>query len=216
MRRRQKGCWEENGFSFIPVRFERLLHIPDFVSPVHDCRLQVRLCMALDGVCIWKLGVICKKLMVDWVIAGYDVSQWSSVQNKQHRPQHWALWNTKHRGEEEEEAELLTTTHCAVSRIYDQKHWSAVEWMPKTVSRWERRIWWSTASKQLKDPERGTEILSSSIAFSKSLAVFRSFQSWTGEDWTISRLHSCLYKAGRPFQVDQFRCDPVAACTQGL
>ena len=37
--------------------------------------------MSFGGVDFFKLGVVCKKLMVDWVI-GYDVWKWSSVQKQ--------------------------------------------------------------------------------------------------------------------------------------
>ena len=38
---------------------------------------------------------------------------------------------------DEEEAELLTTTHRFLSRRYDRNHWRVVERMPKAVSRRE-------------------------------------------------------------------------------
>ena len=74
---------------------------------------------------------------------------------------------------EEEEADLLTTTHWFLSRRYDLNHWRAVERMPKTVLRRERRIWWSILSNAAERSSMSkTEISSSSIAFNRWLEVY--------------------------------------------
>ena len=66
----------------------------------------------------------------------------------------------------EEEADLLTTTHWFLSKKIWSKplQCSTVEWMPKTVLRWEKIIWWSMLSNTAEKPSKSrTEILAFSV-----------------------------------------------------
>jgi len=108
----------EKGFRFTLVKIELVVAHPCFY--VIYAWLQVT-CKALY--IIWwswflKLGVVFKKLMVDWV-TGYDLWKWSSVQNKQHRSLHWALWNAKH--ERRRRGSRIVDNHALT---FVQKIWS--------------------------------------------------------------------------------------------
>ena len=133
--------------------------------------------------CTW-LQVVCKALYVIWwsqflklvsSTKSWWLTEWFAMMSEK-----GVVYKTNSSGPStepcgtpngggQEEAELLTTTHCALSRRYDQNHWSVVEWMPKTVFKWERRIWWLTILNAAERSSKGrTQILSSSIVFSKS------------------------------------------------
>ena len=58
-------------------------------------------------------------------------------------------WGTPYMSCDGDEDELLTEVDWYLSERYDWNHWSAVDWMPKTEFRRERRIWWSK-----KDPTK--------------------------------------------------------------
>ena len=114
------------------------LHIHAFMSSVHNCRSCVRLCTSFGGAEFWSWVLYGKNLMVDWVIC-YDVWQWSSVQ-KQHRSQHWALWNTKH--ERRSRERRIVDNHAL---IYVQKVWSK----PLESSRADAKGSFETGKKNL-------------------------------------------------------------------
>ena len=64
-----------------------------------------------------------------------------------------------------DEDKLLTEVDWYLSERYEWNHWSAVDWMPKTEFRLERRLWWSTVSKAAeRSNKRRTEMLSLSRA----------------------------------------------------
>ena len=158
MTRGQKRCREENGFSFIFIKFELLVARP-------WCYV----------ICTW-LQVVCKALHVVWwswflklgCTFCWWLTEWLAMMSES-----GVVYKTNSTGPntepcgtpnmtgEEEEAELLTTTHWFLSRRYDRNHWRAVERMPKTVSRWERRIWWSIVSNAAERSSKSkTQILS--------------------------------------------------------
>ena len=123
-----------------------LLHILAFMSSVHDCRscITVRLRTSFGGVDLWSW----------WLTKWFAMMFESGVVYKTNStgPSTKPCGTPNMRGEEEEG--LLTTTHWFLSRRYDQNHYRSVDQMPKTVLRWERRIWRSIVSNTLKDPVR--------------------------------------------------------------
>ena len=54
-------------------------------------------------------------------------------------------WGTPYMSCDGDEDELFTEVDWCLSERYDWSHWSAVDWMPKTEFRRERRICWSVA-----------------------------------------------------------------------
>ena len=90
------------------------------------------------------------------------VSERRSVQDEENGPQYWALRHTVH--------ELwwwwrqVTDWSGLISERYEWNQWSAVDWMPKTQFRRERRIWWSVVSKAAERSNKRTEMLSLSRA----------------------------------------------------
>ena len=113
-----------------------LLHIHAFMSSVHDCRSCVRLCTSFGGVDFWSWVSSAKSWLAMMSESGVVYKTNSTGHNTE-------PCGTPNMTGEEEEAELLTTTHWFLSRRYNQNHWRAVERMPKAVSRRERRIRWS-------------------------------------------------------------------------
>ena len=56
-------------------------------------------------------------------------------------------WSTQYMSCNGEWRRWVTDWSGLLSERYDWNHWSAVDWMPKTEFRQERRIWWSVVSK---------------------------------------------------------------------
>ena len=73
-------------------------------------------------------------------------------------------WGTPYMSCDGDEDELLTEVDWYLSERYEWNHWSAVDWMPKTEFRRERRIWWSVVSKAAERSNKRTEMLSLSRA----------------------------------------------------
>ena len=74
-------------------------------------------------------------------------------------------WGTPYMSCDGDEDELLNEVDWYLSEKYEWNHWSAVDWMPKTEFRRERRIWWSIVSKAAeRSNKRRTEMLSLSRA----------------------------------------------------
>ena len=74
-------------------------------------------------------------------------------------------WGTPYMSCDGDEDELLTEVNWYLSERYEWNHWSAVDWMPKTEFRRERRIWWSRVSKAAeRSNKRRTKMLSLSGA----------------------------------------------------
>ena len=105
-----------------------------------------------------ELCIIHEKLMIYRVVS--YIRERCSVQDEENRPQYWALRHTLYMSCDVDEDELLTEVDWHLSERYDWNHWSAVDWMPKTVFRWDRRIWWSIVSKAAeRSNKRRTEML---------------------------------------------------------
>ena len=68
-------------------------------------------------------------------------------------------WGTPYMSCDGDEDELLTEVDWYLSERYEWNHWSAVDWMPKTEFRRERRIWWSIVSKAAERSNKRTEML---------------------------------------------------------
>ena len=79
-------------------------------------------------------------------------------------------WGTPYMSCDGDEDELLTEVDWYLSEKYEWNHWSAVDWMPKTEFRRERRIWWSRVSKAAeRSNKRRTEMLSCYFQWGVSL-----------------------------------------------
>ena len=90
-------------------------------------------------------------------------------------------WGTPYMSCGGDEDELLTEVDWYLSERYEWNHWSAVDWMPKTEFRRERRIWWSRVSKAVeRSNKRRTEML----ALSRAERI-----SFTIRNKTVSVLH---------------------------
>ena len=150
-----------------------LLHIHAFTPSVHDCRSCVRLCTSFGGVDFWSWVSSAKSWwLTEWLAM---MSESGVVYKTNSTGPNTEPCGTPNMTGEKEEAELLTTAHWFLSRRYDRNHWRAVEQMPKTVSRRERRICWLIVSNAAERSSKSkTEILSSSIAFNKSFTTRRS------------------------------------------
>ena len=149
-----------------------LLHIHDFMSSVHNCRLRVRLCTSFGGVDFWSWVSFANSWwLTEWLAM---MSESGVVYRTNCTGPSTEPCGTQNIKGEGEEAELLTTMYWFLSSMYDRNYCSAVERLPKTVSRRERRIWWSIVSKAAQRSSKcRTEILSSSIAVSRSLKTRR-------------------------------------------
>ena len=136
----------------------------------YDCRSRVRLYKSFDGVGFWSWVSSAKSWwFTEWLVM---ISESGVVYKTNSTGPSTEPCGTPNMRGEEEEAELLITTHWFLSGRYDQNHWRAVERMPKTVSRRKRRIWWSIVSNAAERSSKSrTEILSSSITFSKSFTT---------------------------------------------
>ena len=77
-------------------------------------------------------------------VNSYDIGEGCSVQDEENGPQYLALRYMSCDGEEDE---LLTEVDWYLSERYDWNYWSAVDWVPNTDFRRERRIWWSVVSE---------------------------------------------------------------------
>ena len=128
-----------------------LLHIHDFISSVHNCRSRVRLFTSFGGVDFWSWVSSANSCWLTEWLAMMSESGLVYKTNSTGPSEPCGTPNMKGEGEE---AELLTTMDWFLSSRYDRNHWSAVERMPKTVSRRERRIWWSIVSKAAEDAVR--------------------------------------------------------------
>ena len=142
------------------------------MSSMHNCRSCVRLCMSFGEVDFWSwLSSANSWWLTEWLAM---MSESGVVYKTNSTGPSTEPCGTPNIKGEWEEAELLTTMDWFLSSGFDWNHWSVVEWMPETVSRRERRIWWSIASKAAERSSNSrTEILSSSIAFSRSLTTRR-------------------------------------------
>ena len=90
-------------------------------------------------------------------VVSYDIGE---RQDEENWPQY-----TPYMSCDGDEDELLTEADWYLSERYEWNHWSAVDWMPKTEYRLEKRIWWSIVSKAAERfNKRRTEILSLSRA----------------------------------------------------
>ena len=106
--------------------------------------------------------------MVEWMIC-YNIWKWSSVQNKQHGSQHWDLWSTTHKRRRRGSKIVDNHTLISVQKVWSKPLESGRERMPKTVSRRRIIILLSIVSNAAERSSKSwSEILSSSIAFSKS------------------------------------------------
>ena len=110
-------------------------------------------------------GAVCHLRKADGLQSvSYDIRERCSVQDDENGPHYRALRHTVH--------ELwwwrrrvIWLKWTEVSVRYDWNHRRAVDWMPKTEFRRERRIWWSVVSKAAeRSNKRRTEMLSLSRA----------------------------------------------------
>ena len=149
-----------------------LQHSHDFKSSVHNCRSRVRLCTSFGGVAFWSwVSSANSWWLAEWLALVSESGVVYKTNSTGTSTEPCGTSNIKGQGKK---AELLTTTDWSLSSRYVQNHWSAVERMPKTISRRERRIWWSIVSKTAERSSKSrTEILFSSKALSRSLTTLR-------------------------------------------
>ena len=164
--RRFQGRWKgkEKSFCFVVVQFELI--------SCHPCLYVVCACTEFFGEVghftersgFLELYIICEKLMV-YIVVSYDIGERRSVQDEENGSQYWALRHTLYMSCDGDKDKLLTEVDWYLYERYEWNHWSAVDWMPKTEFRWERRIWWSIVSKVAeRSNKRRTEMLSLSRA----------------------------------------------------
>ena len=132
-----------------------VIHV--FMSSVHALSSLVRLVTSLRGADFRSCGSSEKKLMIYRVVT-YDIREECSAQDKKKGPQHWTLRHTIH-GWDGDENELLTEVDWYLSERYDWNHWSAADWMPKTVQAGEENLVVNSIkaaerSDKRKNPER--------------------------------------------------------------
>ena len=107
-----------------------------------------------------ELCVICEKLMVYRVVS-YDIGERRSVQDEVNGPQYWALRHIVHELWWWRRRELLTEVDWYLSERYDWNHWSAVDWMPKTVQAGEENVVVNSGRKIRQQKNRNVVIVQS-------------------------------------------------------
>ena len=147
-------------------------YIHDFISSVHNCRSCVRLCTLFGGVDFWSWVSSAKSWwLTKWLVVMSESGVAYKTNSTGPSTEPCRTPNIKGEGEE---AELWRTMDWFLCSRYDWNHWTVVERMPKTVLRRERRIWWSIVLKAAERSSNSrTELLSSSIAVSRSLKTCR-------------------------------------------
>ena len=129
--------------------------IHDFMSSVHALSSLVRLVTSLREADFWS----CVSSAKSWWF-----TEWLAMISER-----GVMYRTKRMGPSTvmvtKTSYWLKWTDICLRGMYDWNLWSAVDWMPKTEFRRERRIWWSVLSKAAeRSNKRRTEMLSLSRA----------------------------------------------------
>ena len=133
-----------------------VIHV--FMSSVHALSSLVRLVTSLRGADFWSCASSAKSWwFTDWLAM---ISERGVVHRTKRMGPSTEPWGTPYMSCDGDEDELLTEVDWYLSERYEWNHWSAVDWMPKTEFRRERRIWWSIVSKAAeRPPPKRTEML---------------------------------------------------------
>ena len=132
-----------------------------FMSSVHALSSLVRLVTSLRVADIWShVSSVKSWRFTDWLLM---ISERGVVYRTKRMGHSTEPWGTPYTDGDEDD--LLTEVDWYLSDRYDWNHWSAVDWMPKTDFRLERRIWLPVVSKAAeRSNKRRTEMLSLSRA----------------------------------------------------
>ena len=138
-----------------------VIHV--FMSSVHALSSLVRLVTSLRGADFWSCVSSAKSgWFTEWLAM---ISERGIVYRTNRMGPSTEPWGTLYMSCDGDEDELLTEVDWHLPERYDWNNWSAVDWMPKTEFRRERRIWWSKVSKVAeRSNKRRTEMLSLSRA----------------------------------------------------
>ena len=134
-----------------------VIHV--FMSSVHALSSFVRLVTSLRVADFWSCVSSAKSWwFTDWLAM---ISERGVVHRTKRMGPSTEPWGTPYMSCDGDEDELLTEVDWYLSERYEWNHWSAVDWMPKTEFRRERRIWWSIVSKaaERSPQKRRTEML---------------------------------------------------------
>ena len=156
--------------SLLSLSWFSVIHV--FMSSVHASSSLARLVTSLRGADFWSCVLSTKSWsFTEWLAM---ISERGVVYKTKRMGPSTEHWGTPYMSCDGDEDELLTEVDWYLSERYDWNHWSAVDWMPKTDFRRERRIWWSIVSKAAeRSNKRRTEMLSLSraerISFTKTI-----------------------------------------------
>ena len=155
----KKGKRRTSVLSSFSLSWFSVIHV--FMLSVHVLSSLVRLVTSVSGVDFWSYVSSAKSWwFIEWlaVISERGVvymtgrREWAPVLNPEAHCT-WAVMVTKM-------SELETEPER-----YEWNHWRAIDWMPKTEFRQERRMWWSVVSEAAERfNKRRTEMLSLSRA----------------------------------------------------
>ena len=145
-------------FCFVVVQFELIFHLPCFYVVCACMSSLVRLVTLLRGADFWSCVSSAKSWwFTEWLAM---ISERGVVYRMKRMGTSTEPWGTPYMSCDGDEDELLTEVDWYLSERYEWNHWSAVDWMPKTEFRRERRIWWSIVSKAAERSNKRTEMLS--------------------------------------------------------
>ena len=164
--RRFQGRWKGKEKSLLFCRRSVWADFPSsmfFMLSVHALSSLVRLVTSLRGADFWSCVSSAKSWwFTEWLAM---ISERGVVYRTKRMGPSTEPWGTPYMSCDGSEDELLTEVDWYLSERYEWNHWSAVDWMPKTEFRRERRIWWSRVSKAAeRSNKRRTEMLSLSRA----------------------------------------------------
>ena len=157
----EKGKRRASVLSSFSLCWFSAIHV--FMSSVHALSSLVRLVTSLRGVDFWS----CVSSEKSWWFTEWlaMISERGVVYRTKRMGPSTEPWGTLYMSCDGDKDELLTGVDWYLSERHEWNHWSAVDWMPKTEFRRERRIWWSLVSKAAERSNKWrTEMLSLSRA----------------------------------------------------
>ena len=154
----EKGKRRASVLSSFSLSWFSVIHV--FMLSVHALSSLVRLVTSLRGADFWSCVSSAKSWwFTEWLAM---ISERGVVYRTKRMGPSTEPWGTPYMSCDGDEDELLTEVDWYLSERYEWNHWSAVDWMPKTEFRRERRIWWSSVSKaaERSNKRSRTEMLS--------------------------------------------------------
>ena len=151
----EKGKRRASVLSSLSLSWFSVIHV--FMLSVHALSSLVRLVTSLRGADFWSCVSSAKSWwFTEWLamISERGVVYWTKRMGPSTEP-----WGTPYMSCDGDEDELLTEVDWYLSERYEWNHWSAVDWMPKTEFRRERRIWWSVVLKAAERSKRNAYFL---------------------------------------------------------